>query len=137
MMNCRSSVVAEIEKPSLMDHQRLYPLLFAISSQEKSRWVVFLYCPSPRGDEFTLPSEVRVPTKSTVCCCTYILLYCFTAVCSTVHHVWVCHTRMMMLPAVACAAGHGCSVVCVISCSLLAVYTWMGVCSRAGRNANS
>ena len=26
---CRSSIVAETEKPFLMDHQRLYPLLFA------------------------------------------------------------------------------------------------------------
>ena len=29
MRNCRACIVAETEKPSLMDHQRLYPLLFA------------------------------------------------------------------------------------------------------------
>ena len=29
MRNCRALIVAEIEKPPLMEHQRLYPLLFA------------------------------------------------------------------------------------------------------------
>ena len=29
MRNCRASIVAETEKPFLMEHQRLYPLLFA------------------------------------------------------------------------------------------------------------
>ena len=29
MKNCRASIVAETEKPFLMEHQRLYPLLFA------------------------------------------------------------------------------------------------------------
>ena len=75
-----------------------------------------------------------------------VVLYCCTAVCSTVHHVWVCHKRMMMLPAVACAAGHGCRVVCVICMFTLlfthgfhyvVLYTWLGVCSREGRNTNS
>ena len=30
MRNCRASVVAETEKPPLMEHHRLYPLLFAL-----------------------------------------------------------------------------------------------------------
>ena len=29
MRKCRASIVAEIEKLSLVEHQRLYPLLFA------------------------------------------------------------------------------------------------------------
>ena len=32
MRNCRAYVVAETEKPFLMGHQRLYPLLFAFHS---------------------------------------------------------------------------------------------------------
>ena len=40
MRNCRAYIVAETEKPFLMEHQRLHPLLFAFHSQEKIRWVV-------------------------------------------------------------------------------------------------
>ena len=29
MRNCRASIVAETEKPFLLEHQRLHPLLFA------------------------------------------------------------------------------------------------------------
>ena len=39
---------------------------------------------------------------------------------------------MMMLPAVACAAGHGCNVVCVICMSTVVDYTWLGVGVLAG-----
>ena len=41
MRKCRAYIVAETEKPFLMEHQRLYPLLFAFYSREKIRWVVF------------------------------------------------------------------------------------------------
>ena len=40
MRNCRASIVAETGKPFLMEHQRLYPLLFAFEIQEKIRWIV-------------------------------------------------------------------------------------------------
>ena len=39
---------------------------------------------------------------------------------------------MMMLPAVACAAGHGCNVVCVICMLDVVVYTHGWVCARGG-----
>ena len=39
---------------------------------------------------------------------------------------------MMMLPAAACAAGHGCSVVYVICMFTAVVYTWLGVLAGGG-----
>ena len=40
---CRASIVADTEKkPFLMEHQRLYPLLFAFWIQGKLGWIVLL-----------------------------------------------------------------------------------------------
>ena len=39
---------------------------------------------------------------------------------------------MMMLPAVSCAAGHGCSVVCYLHVHCCCVYTWLGVLAGGG-----
>ena len=60
-----------------------------------------------------------------MCLLLYVQLYCCMQYIATaaVHHVWTCHARMM-LPAAACAAGHGCSVFR----SLLSAHGW--VCSR-------
>ena len=98
MSNCRASIATETEKPSLMEHQRLHPLLFAFQSQDKSRWIVlivvrFKIVPSSRRiSEFTLPSEVRVRTKPSVCCCAY------TAVLLNVAHTHSSSTPYMGVP---------------------------------------
>ena len=42
MRNCRASIVAETEKPFLMEHQRLYPPPVAFQIQEKLRWIVLI-----------------------------------------------------------------------------------------------
>ena len=70
MRSCRASAVAGREKPSLVEHQRLYPLLlFVLQSREKSRWVVLIVSSdsksSPRGDECTLPSAAVGPPQLT------------------------------------------------------------------------
>ena len=40
--NCRVFIVAETEKPSLMEHQRLKQLLFAFEIEEKLRSIVLI-----------------------------------------------------------------------------------------------
>ena len=42
MRKCRASIVAETEKPFLVEHQRLYPLLFAFLIQEKIHRIVLI-----------------------------------------------------------------------------------------------
>ena len=73
-----------------------------------------------------------LPTKPSVCCCTYTAVLQFVAQSWHTTYGGECHTRMMMLPAVAYAAGHGCSVVCVICMFTAVVHRWLGVRSRGG-----
>ena len=80
MRNCRASIVADTEKPLLMKHQRLYPLLllfifkknyaglFWSSSDPKS---------SPRGDERNSPHHSEdSPRARTWCILLLLLLRC-------------------------------------------------------------
>ena len=109
MRNCRSSIVAETEKPSLTEHQRLYihccllvrakknhARLFRSSSDSKS---------SRRGGEFTLSTEVRERTKPSVCCCTYtaVLLY-------------VAHSHSSSTPRIGMPHAHDDDVACCCLC---------------------
>ena len=73
-----------------------------------------------------MPSEVRVRTNASVCCCTNTaVLLCVAHRHSSSTPRMGSHTRMM-LPAVACGARQSCSVVRDI-CMSTVVYTWLGV----------
>ena len=66
-----------------------------------------------------------------------LYVYCCTAICSTVHHVWsgIPHAHDDVVCSCLCcwARLYG---VCVICMFTVVVYTWLGVCSLGGRNKN-
>ena len=133
MRNCRASIVAEIENPSLMEHRRLYPLSCLLFRVKKSHAGLFFYRhpiqnrPLEETNLFCLTKVEYQPNHRFAA----VRILSYRCVCSTVHHAWVCHTRMMMLPAVAFAAGHGCSIVCIIcifTVLLLSTHAWVCDC---------
>ena len=87
MRNCRVSVFAETEKPSLLEHERLHPPLFAFWSRKKSRWVVLIVVRF-KIDPFIEETGLLCLGSSSANQRFGLQLYlsCCTAVCSTYSH---------------------------------------------------